>query len=169
MDLSTLWIGDNVQILSSGKKGRFEGISKDNRARISYQGKVLLVKSTNLIPYEEKERSTLLDDLESETAPRVDLAKSLKFERTLDLHIDVLNPSLVNAIPQHILNYQLARCSSYIEKAILCKVSSITIIHGRGTGRLKQEIIHLLKGFDKIGIIESTHNDGAVIASIRLF
>lgn len=168
MDLNNLWIGDPVQIISSGKKGKFAGIAKDGRARVSYNEKILLVKAHNIKTYEEKMIDDL-DDLLDDQKVTYNIADSSKFNTTLDLHIEKLNPSIRNSQPEHILNYQLTSCQNFIEKAIELGKSSITIIHGRGQGRLKAEVIHLLNYYDRVTMIETTNSGGAQMVLLRQF
>lgn len=168
MTLEELWIGDFVQILSSGKKGKFIGVSKDGRARVDYQSKVLLVSARNLVLIEEVEPDTLdlgLDE-DSTITPTV---KATKFDPKLDLHIESLHPSLHNSQPEHILDYQLRACNDFIKKAIELRVATITIIHGRGSGRLKDEVMHILGNYNEVLMSETGHNGGAQIVLLKQY
>lgn len=167
MDINELWIGDLVQILSSGKQGKFMGKSKDGRARVAFQDKILLVKGSNLQTYEE----VIPDDLEGlieNDVPKT-TSTTTKFNPILDLHIEKLNPTIRNSQPEHILNFQLKTCENFIEKAIELGKSNITIIHGRGSGRLKAEVIHLLGYYDRVMMIESANNGGAQVVLLKQY
>ena len=87
-DLKDLWIGDKLLIKSSMRSGTFAGISSDGRARILIDGKVILVKATNieLVPEPNFQNYELMDASE-------DQKKSFKSlnphtNAMIDLHID---------------------------------------------------------------------------------
>lgn len=147
-------------MLSSGRVGRFEGIAKDGRARVACQGKVYLVKSSKLEVFIEPkiDRVKELTD-ELNTSPRKKLITNLKDE--IDLHIKVLNPKLGNGLPEHILSFQLAECKTFITQSIVARKHNISIIHGKGAGVLKSEVLELLKSFAEVAQTESINSGGA--------
>ena len=63
--------------------------------------------------------------------------------------------------PSRILSFQLEKAKSFIEDSISKKLPRILIIHGKGEGVLKIEIIHLLKGYTQIKFIIPKNIDGA--------
>lgn len=161
MNLEKLWIGDTVRIRSSLKVGNYIGTAKDGRARIKYHGKVLLVKATNLEEYiipDNKETLVFADEPFETVQP---IKKVPQFVAQIDLHIDVLNPTIENAAPQIILNHQVVKCQDFIEKAINLNVKIITIIHGKGTGQLKREVDHILSQYDEVKYSLPKHHGGA--------
>lgn len=147
MDLNDLWIGDLVCILSSDKRGTFEGVGTDGRARIRCNGKILLVRSKNLRVVALEEKNSLLTSIlkasTTDSPPKVK-AKARIFKSILDLHIEALNPSMRNEMPQMILKHQIDACKDFVDKASVNGIRSITIIHGKGTGQLKREVEHIL-------------------------
>lgn len=160
MDLKELWIGEDVEVLSSGRVGRYEGTSKDGRARISSQGKVYLIKQSNLKIYEEPKVdkvSVMMDEMNR----RSNSCKLGSTEDKIDLHIKTLNPSLVHGLPEHILNYQVTSCRSFIKQAIKSRVWAVTIIHGKGAGVLRSEVLGLLKNYNQVDRIEAIKDNGA--------
>ena len=161
MDLKQIWIGEEVQVKSSGRIGKFEGIAKDGRARISSAGKVYLVKATNLDKHIEPEVDkvkAVMDELETKT---VGLDNQLNFDTSIDLHINKLSPNLINSAPEHILQFQLRTCKSYLERAIKNRLSNILIIHGKGTGVLKSEVLEIINSFEEVSVKETVNNGGA--------
>ncbi|MFT4566032.1 MAG: dsDNA-specific endonuclease/ATPase MutS2 [Saprospiraceae bacterium] len=152
------WVGDKVRIIASGKEGVFEGISSDGRARIKWNNKILLTKIQNLQAIQEsKPKKIILDSIIASSKGM----KSRDFNSTLDLHIEVLNPRLANEIPQIILNHQVQRCEEHIDRAISLNLTSVKIIHGKGTGQLKKEVEHLIAMNDSVRFGIPQHDGGA--------
>ncbi|MFN5423467.1 MAG: Smr/MutS family protein, partial [bacterium] len=78
--------------------------------------------------------------------PAEKIRSNLPPQRTLiDLHADKLSQVPDNADPAVILDIQLNTFESFYEQAVLHNLSQITVIHGIGTGRLKEEIHELLR------------------------
>lgn len=160
MNLKDLWIGESIKMMHSNRVGRFEGIAKDGRARVSFQGKVYLVKPGNLEIYIEPKIDKVKELTEELNArPKTKLISNLKDE--IDLHIKVLNPKLINGLPEHILSFQLAECKSFIKQSIKARKHNISIIHGKGAGVLKSEVLELLKSFKEVAQTEDINNGGA--------
>jgi len=152
------WIGDRVRILSSGKEGVYEGTSKDGRARIKWNNKILLTKIQNLEPIaDRKPKKVLLNSALNSTG----FKKPRDFNPTIDLHIEVLRPDLTNEAPQIILNHQILRCREHIDQAITLGLNTVKIIHGKGTGQLKKEVEHLIAMNDAIRFGIPQHDGGA--------
>jgi len=152
------WIGDRVRIISSGKEGIYEGTSKDGRARVKWKNKILLTRIQNLDAITEKKpRKVLLNSTVSSSG----FKRPRDFNPTIDLHIEVLNPSLTNEAPQIILNHQILRCREHIEQAIALSLNTMYIIHGKGTGQLKREVDHLISMNDNIRFSIPQHDGGA--------
>lgn len=160
LNINDLWIGETLRVLSSGRIGRFEGVAKDGRARVSSLGKVYLIKPSNIELYEEPEidKVELIKKELSATAPK----SSFKDQpNQIDLHIEQLDPKMINALPEHILNHQLKACRSFINDSIKSRSFSVTIIHGKGMGVLRSEVLELLKGVAEVQLIEEVNNGGA--------
>jgi len=161
MDLKEVWIGENIKVRSSGRIGKYEGISKDGRARVSSAGKIYLVKATNLEKYTEPKTDKVKAIKEELTGGTIGLGQHLQFDTTLDLHIRKLSPDLEHSSPEHILQFQLRACRAYITKAIENRASTVVIIHGKGTGVLRSEVIECIKSFAEVGSMEAINNNGA--------
>ena len=169
INLSKLWIGDKLKILSSGKVGTYEGIGKLGKVRIKYQNKILLVLSSNLELIDNaEEEDQMLDhlDLDFDTSKdrigtRQRKSQNANFTNQIDLHIEKLNPNLEHSHPQIILDHQLEMCKLFIEHSISKKKDVVTVIHGRGKGALKEEVLHMLKDYGSVRFAIEVNNGGA--------
>ncbi len=78
--------------------------------------------------------------------PADKIRSNLPPQRTLiDLHADKLSQVPKNANPAEILDIQLKAFEHFYEQALLHRLPQIIVIHGIGTGRLKDEIHELLR------------------------
>ena len=82
---------------------------------------------------------------------------------TIDLHIELLNPSLRHAEPAQILVHQLSRLRAFIDKAIAQHLGRVTVIHGRGEGVLRLEVLKYLDSVSHVRRIEEASHGGAVV------
>jgi len=155
LDLSEIWIGDSLKIISSGRIGSFVGLA-GHRARIKVGEKIYLVPAKNLEIHEATEEEEPLDFLEDKPKP----VSFHKFPRSIDLHIEKLAPEMVREQPLTILNYQLNSLKKYIEQAEMAGLKFITIIHGKGRGVLKTEVQHFLKGRKSVNLMLEVNDGG---------
>ena len=164
VDIKSLWIGDLLKT-SSGKIVKFEGIAGDGRARVNYLGKILLVDANNISLEKEEDdfpHHLLQDFLEDKLAKEKSKPLKIKINNTLDLHIEVLAPEMKNDYPGRIIEYQMLRCKQFIEDAITRRLPHITIIHGKGTGTLKNEVESLLRSYHEMRFQVSKNDGGAI-------
>lgn len=159
MNIKELWVGESVRMVASGRIGIYEGPSKDGRARVSINEKVYLVKPANLEIYTEP-KVDRVKEIMVEMNQKSNACKIGSTHDSIDLHIKTLNSSLANGKPEHILTHQLASCKTFIEQALGARVWSVTIIHGKGTGVLRMEVLALLKNYTQVDRIESIKDDG---------
>lgn len=158
VDLNELWIGDKVTLVSSGETGVFNGIAADGKAIILMKGKKILITPDQLSLAEDvpSEEEILFEPIEK---------TGLSFHKlptTLDLHIEKLAPEMENNHPTAILNFQLRKLRDYVTTAEKAGLKYLTIIHGKGTGILKKEVEHYLKGRTKVKFVLEVHDGGAV-------
>ncbi|NND33935.1 MAG: hypothetical protein HKN76_15205 [Saprospiraceae bacterium] len=158
MDLTTLWIGDEVKILSSGKTGFFEGMEA-GKAKVRIDGGHSLHAAHDLVLYEAPEEDDLLEILE--ITPVKVKQKDVPFSNILDLHLEKL-PNYSPGSGISILDYQIKKCKEFIEEVIRRKLLSATIIHGRGTGILREQILVLLSAYKQIKIQHPKNEGGAI-------
>ncbi len=158
VDLKALWVGDKCRIISSGRIGLFQGIN-GKRARIKAEDKILLVTAANLELYTEPEAPppNLFED-EDQSSP----TDFHQFDNSIDLHISTLAPHLENELPIRILARQKDALVKFLDEAEHKGARILTIIHGKGSGVLKSEVIHELKGRSTVKIHFDVHDGGAM-------
>jgi dsDNA-specific endonuclease/ATPase MutS2 len=155
LDISSLWIGDPIMSTKSGTKGTFEGIGKDGKVRLKTDGKIKLVSAKHLVRYEEKAIKTIVQN-KTKKYREVD-----NFGDSIDLHIERLNPTIANSNPIHIIDYQVRKCHSFIRATIRSRKLSVVIIHGKGTGQLKTEVLNMIQDYPEIVGTKEINNGGA--------
>lgn len=161
IDLKELWIGDLLRIKNSGKKGTFEGLSKEDKVKIKWQGKILLVKTDNFEIIQEEGADFPQPIVDISTKFTSNSRAKSGFRNSLDLHIEKLNPDIENAHPEIILDHQLQMCRSFLRETISKRKNVVTIIHGKGTGALKEEVLHIAKEFKNVRFVVEVNNGGA--------
>ena len=95
-----------------------------------------------------------------EAAPRVEpiakpqsysLLAAAEFPEALDLHVDKLLDNPRELAKEDILEFQLQHVRDYLDKAIRLGIGRVWIIHGKGTGALRNRVHELLS---KMGDLE---------------
>jgi hypothetical protein len=90
---------------------------------------------------------------------------------TIDLHIEYITDGWQELSNFEILTLQLAEFEKYYELAVLHRQAYLTVVHGIGTGRLKDEIHELLRGRKEVKSFENnyhpSHGYGATIISFK--
>ncbi len=159
VDKKELWIGDLLKVIKSGKIGKFEGVKEDGRFRVRLGDKVILIKDIYLEKIDEATR------VKKEFEIREDVLKEKlgykKTEQVIDLHIEKLNPNLLNSVPERIIDFQLKTFENYIENALKDRLHTFTIIHGKGTGVLKTSIQTFLNSVEEVNHFHLINNGGA--------
>lgn len=153
------WIGDHVWIASLQQEGIFEG----------KQGDLAIVKvgqEKNLFPFsditivQDEEVDFKLQELGIQTKTRPKSA--FEFPESIDLHIEDLNPNLINSEPALILSHQRSRLKDFVRSAIDHHRGYIIIIHGKGEGVLRSEVLKILHEFSEVKGVEHEPHGGAV-------
>ena len=163
MNIEDLWIGEKIRLLKSNRVGFFEGKIDQGKIKVRIGDKVILASPNNIeIVTDQKARLTANDFADPQSATR-----PASLSPTIDLHIETLAPSLKNAAPQIILNRQISSCRKHIEEAYVNNLSHVEIIHGKGTGALREEIAHLLAGYEEIKYTQLINNNGVTLAFFR--
>jgi len=155
VDLKELWIGDLLKIISSGRIGKFEGINPKGKARINVSGKIYLATAKNLMHHEEVEREEALFFEEEVKSPTY-------IYDTIDLHIEKLRPDLATSLPERIFDYQMKAFEAFLDAAKSSLQNQFTIIHGKGTGVLRQNVMINIKSDKAIKFYEVINDGGAV-------
>ncbi len=161
-DQQDIWIGESVRIKSSGREGRFEGLNSDGKARVSSLGKFFLTTISNLEVLPPKDHKPSIEDILNDSQETIKKNIKIKFDHTLDLHIEKLAPHLLNQMPPYILEYQIQKSKEFIENAIHYNYPHVTIIHGKGQGVLKTAIENLLRSYPHVKFTFSKNDGGAV-------
>ncbi len=84
-----------------------------------------------------------------ETNPTSETFFNLK-ERIVDLHMEQLAKTYGHLPKRHILAQQLKHFEDEIKGAITKREDHMIVIHGLGKGKLKQEIIKLLRDYEEV-------------------
>lgn len=149
MDLDELWIGDQVLIKSLKQKAIFEGINDEGLAKLKIATEYTFVEATDIELLSEDEIAKA-EPTDIDEAPPQKKHITEKFEPRIDLHIETLHPDPKSLSPEMILPYQIKKCKEHVEKAIRLFAPSMVIIHGKGTGLLRQEVAHLLRNYKEV-------------------
>lgn len=76
----------------------------------------------------------------------------------VDLHIETILSKFNHLTNYEIVQLQLKKCKNAIERAIQRKVYKLVIIHGKGSGVLREEVHQLLKNYP-VEIRDSRYQD----------
>lgn len=82
--------------------------------------------------------------------------------RKLDLHMEKLDSGKATIHPAAILDVQKSACIQYLEAALAHGYSQVVIIHGIGSGKLKNTIREILVSYPEIRKFEALH-EGAFL------
>lgn len=90
-----------------------------------------------------------------EVEPTSNLKSKLSAKKTkrnaqyweVDLHIETILDRYQHLTNYEIVQLQLKKCKNAIERAIQKKVYKLTIVHGKGSGVLREEVHQLLKNY----------------------
>ncbi len=170
-EMKDLWIGDKLIWIPGGRICRFEGLAGEE-VRIELMDKKLMVSPEELRPVEgENEEDYILQEtLEELEKPHREIPfyKLHPQGSTIDLHIEKLFPEYEHAVPERILQLQRNACEEFVQKAIDAGLQRITIIHGKGKGVLKTEVLHILKSFAaQISLQIPIHDGGGLEIWLR--
>lgn len=157
-ELEDFWIGDIVEMKGRQGTGVYKADLGSHQAKVQFGNKVMVVDRKLLsLAEEEKESPPDLSDILHPPALN-DRVTSIPDE--LDLHMEHLDPN--HTIHQNrMLDYQLQCAKDYVQSAISARKRVITIIHGKGTGLLKETIKHYLAEVQQVRYQLDKHNGGA--------
>ncbi len=80
-------------------------------------------------------------------------------EKEVDLHIEELVPNTKGLSNYEMLNIQLEKFEKELDAAMLKNMKKIIFIHGVGNGRLKQEILAILKATSGISYQDASYKE----------
>ncbi len=156
------WIGDRVRIKSLDTIGIYEGEITGEIARIKVNHIWKEIPFTDLEWLEDEEEEELDLSWIHASESEKKYQKVVNFNTKIDLHIEVLNQNMIGSPSGQIIDYQIAQCKSFIQKAIEFKIPKINIIHGKGKGVLAAEVNNLLKMFPEVNFYQASLSGGEV-------
>lgn len=140
MDMRQIQVGDKVSHLDSSINGVVLAISE-------FRATVLLEDGFE----EEFLVSKLVHqniDISIDIEPKEVLTHmTFRKEKTheVDLHLEALTVHWKSIIPENALNYQIASFLEELHYAAKNRYDKFIVIHGKGTGKLKEHLINLIK------------------------
>ena len=152
-------IGDLVKPIDESIEGKVVGIEKT---------KILVLLEDGFeMHYFERELVHKINDIYSEVEtkdPHLQvIIEAYKIE-SVDLHFDALHFKQYKVQPHEVLSKQLLMLHEAILEAQKNKVNQLDIIHGKGEGILKNEVIKMLLKYKNI---EPVKNKNQGVYSIR--
>jgi len=167
MNTQTWWIGDPVQVISTGVKGKYHGQGPQGEIILKHpDGSLTSVPAEDILLTEE-EIETVHETIQWDPEKEARIGKGSNQSYRLDLHYEHLVRHFTPPPHLTILEFQLDVCKQFIEAAIASKMPFIRIIYGRGKGVLKSEVEKMLRQFTEFTIISFNPNMAAVDAWIK--
>ena len=161
VDSKSLWIGEELRLLSNGAIGTFEGVLSDGNIKIKLDGfiRILNPLEVELAPENHDipvhfEDSYLYEPLTKKSKP-------FKNQVEIDLHIEKLAPHLIHGNKERILSYQLEKFREFMAQHLNSKQTNLLIIHGKGEGILREQIRLELKSISRVRFFFPIHKNGA--------
>lgn len=158
MNLKDLWIGDLLQVKSTGKIGTYEGMIGTDIAILKILGKKVEVLNTDIVEY----KAPKVKEKVTKKVYKSEFKANRPVADEIDLHLEKLTPNHLQIIPEIKLDFQVNACISYLQRAVEARKNQVTIIHGIGTGTLKAEVHNLIKDFPQIYHSHEKNNGGAL-------
>ena len=121
-------VGDTVQVKSMGVKAEVLAVSAD---------RVLTLRAGILNLTAKEDEVLLLEGAAAQTKKSVATASSAKLRSmALEPQIDLRGMEAIEAV---------IAAERYIDSAVMAKLGTVTIIHGKGTGALRSAIQDMLR------------------------
>jgi Smr domain len=164
MDIKSLWIGDMVRIVSKNTVGSFEGSAQNGLAIIKNMNGLTEVPADDLELWTEPEPELIIQVDGSELKAGIKTLKNTfkVFDGIIDLHYEKLAPERLSNPHPHILEFQLLKCQEFIDEGVKRQIAYLRIIHGKGEGKLKAAVEHLLSFYPNVHSFYATPDLGAV-------
>ena len=158
LNIGDLWIGDLLILKKSGRIGKFNGVSGHKKIKVKIGDKNVITTIGNV---EIAPEGTVIQVFDYSNRPSITKQKVTALSDTIDLHIEVLNPSLKHGRAERIVDFQVKAAKDFIHDAITHGTKQVLLIHGKGAGVLKSEIDHLLSLMDEVQFTFEKNNGGA--------
>ena len=151
------WVGDYVLIKSKNLYGKYHKDGQGGTCLVSTKEGIITTHISDISLAEEPEEVAISPKKSKKSHTTL---KAPKAQKVIDLHLDVLDPR--RQISQHrMLDYQIEACKKFLNAALKARYRTVVIIHGKGSGILKQEIQHLLKMSDLVDYSFEINEGGA--------
>lgn len=158
-----LWIGDRVWVRSKNLAGRYDGPTKQGQAIVKYNNEFWQLNFSDLEYLDEIEEEEFEFVPEEKENIKIRIKKEVSvFDNTIDLHYAALAPDRLNTPHDHIIAFQLEKCKEYLDRVTAKKFPHVRIIHGKGAGKLKSGVEHLLSLYKEVYLFSTTPDQGAV-------
>ncbi|HAL32665.1 MAG TPA: endonuclease MutS2 [Lachnospiraceae bacterium] len=130
MDIKDITIGMEVEIVSSGFKGSVTSLP-DDKGNLSVLCGIINYKTnvSDLIPAEDKEKKSRKD-------PGAGKRMSLSHARTISTELNIIGCTVDEG---------LAKMADYLDDAYMSNLAEVRIVHGKGTGKLREAVQRELK------------------------
>lgn len=161
IDWETLWVGDDLWDKEYKRLVKFKS-KNANIVEVNYQEQ-LFISNVNQLRLPTDQELYVANDIAEIDMPSIQKMKSNTKDpgKTIDLHLDQLPDYIQQADPTRLLDLKIKHCKNYIGAALENHHKIITIIHGKGTGILKQEVLAMLNNMEKIRFVIPTQDGGA--------
>jgi DNA mismatch repair protein MutS2 len=150
-DLKT---GDNVEIIASGLKGTLASDPDKNGNTVLQSGVIKAKVNVNDL------RLLAPDEMPKEKKPKK--APELAFARTASTELDIHGLTVLEA---------LMELDMFLDQAVICGLHTVTIIHGRGTGALRNGVRDHLRHHPQVKNFRAgmygEGEDGVTIAELK--
>ncbi|MFZ1704571.1 MAG: Smr/MutS family protein [Saprospiraceae bacterium] len=139
----SFWIGEKVLLKKSKRFGIIAGIREDGKVIITVANKTIYTNKSNIQVIDNEEY--IYPDWIYGTETSIEPKPTLESGNTIDLHIEKLEPSMLNQSASVILQFQIKKCKQFLDKNVKWKSNIVYIICGKGQGVLKSEIDQIVK------------------------
>ncbi len=150
-----LKIGDKVRFLHEVGSGIVLKINGKTSLIEDEHGFEINYPTHLLVPKMEVNDSVLLSKVlgQDKIANKAVKSKSVtkkkgELEWKIDLHMENLTDSHQNMSNHEIVTYQLEKLKAFLKNAENAKIGRLIVVHGVGTGKLKEEIKMLVQGMN---------------------
>ena len=162
IQIDELWIGDSLRHRPTGRQGTFEGLF-EGQVRIRHANGEIRGSVNEFELVEEIEESPV--DVFAE--PTQVARTSSSEDHVVDLHVEKIAPDRTHEHPILLRALQNRLGRERLEEAIRAKWPTLTLIHGRGEGVLKSDILQWLQDYEEVQRVESVHAGGATLVHLR--
>lgn len=162
--MNDFWIGDYVLVKSKNLFGKYHKDGQGDTCLIATKDGIITTHISDVCLADEPEEMSVPILKPKHNKRRL---KPQKAKKEIDLHLDVLDPK--RQISQHrMLDFQIEACRKFLNAALDARYRTVVIIHGKGSGILKQEIQHLLKMSDLVDYSFEINDGGATEVWLKI-